>query len=523
MNNTIIGAILNLFRRVSQTARSTWQPKTLSPTHDPYSVQWDDYEARRFRYGNSENYYFNIIYSNLVNYSTQQKKDEALYRHIKAIYNPVARLVDFYVSQIFEGNLDTETAQNSNSAMPILAEEPIRIALIKLWEDSDWQRNKSQLVWQGAVKGDAVIKLVENRELGYVRMEVLPPEQLVFVEFDDTGDIIKAIIVQKRQDTSNLDSIVLASIGRQEIDTYLYTEVITPDSFATFKDGEPYAFFTDANGNEIQEWSNDYGFVPLVTIQHKDIGKLWGATGFHNTLNKIDGVNDLASNLSDQVRKIVQPMWGITGPRKPIELTAASGRDDVNLVYLPDASSITPMVAPLDIVGASQVIQDQLQELENDMPELSLARIREQTQVSGASVNLQFQDAIKRVQSVFSNYSAGLVKAQQMAMYIGAMNSYEGYTQLAGLSLEDLAHIIKPRPVFSDDLSKQQRIQSMQASNFPSNLIAQELDFSEDESIAIAAQINASDMNMLAGGVAASLAVANTNAANQVNNQIGTP
>lgn len=470
--------LFNKIRRAIMAGISAFNGQALAPSDVPNALDWDDFTARYARYRHYQNYYFNIIYTSLVQYADKHKTDEYLYKFIKPIYNPIARYTDLYVSQVFGGILDMENASKADSAIPIKADDAILQALIKLWKDSRWQDNKSLFVRQTAMKGDGILKVVEDRTLGTVRMEVIPPGQIANCEFDNAGNVVACTIVQVRRDSDNAPA-------------YIYEERITPESFSTFRDGSPYAFYQNALGEDVQTWDNDYGFVPIVTLQHKDIGKKWGATGFHNTINKIDGLNSLVSMLDKHIAVTVDPPLVSKGTRAPELLTLTNARGSRDVIHLDGDASLEELVSSVDILGSLEVIREYYKEIERDLPELTLSKAREMGQeISGVALRTINQDIIQHIQEVRGNYSGALVRAQQMAMYIGSQNGYKGYTQLGRrANLDEFTHEVKQKPVFTDSMSKVERIQAMQADDFPPYYVAQELDFSEDESILIEAQI----------------------------------
>jgi hypothetical protein len=70
--------------------------------------------------------------------------------------------------------------------------------------------------------------------------------------------------------------------------------------YATFRNGLPYDWREyaegDPNAGTLTEWTEDYGFVPLVFVQHKDIGPGWGESELQPTLSKLHEVDDLAAS-----------------------------------------------------------------------------------------------------------------------------------------------------------------------------------------------------------------------------------
>ena len=66
-----------------------------------------------------------------------------------------------------------------------------------------------------------------------------------------------------------------------------------------------------------------------------------------------------------------------------------------------------------------------------------------------------YDDAISKYQEARGNYDTGLVAAQKMAVAIGGMRGYDGYTGFSLMSLEDgsLDHQIEQRPVINETMS----------------------------------------------------------------------
>lgn len=441
---------------------AAYNEKALIPQID--SV-WDRYESRLFRYLHSEHYYFNSVYTALANYASQHKSSSQLYKHVRGIYNPVQRLVNLYVAAIYGGAIDTENFESG--AIPLgQASKELRAAIAQLYIWSKWGTQKSVFARQGCKMGDVFLKIVDDQENAQVRLEVLHPARVKELILNPAGDVKQVIIqydVQENSTPSALSSIMTSNI-------YTYTEVIDEFEFVTYRNNEEYPFYTNSRGEPVSRWANEYGFVPLVHAKHQDEGMLFGATSYNGFLRKIDEINDAASLLNDQIRKVINPVWYMAGVGSAAELKAdTTSRDSMPMIYGPAGSKPEPMVAPIDVAAASANIKDMLAELERDLPELAMHRIREQSQLTAPGVRMGYKDASDRVTEARSNYDSALVKAHEMAVRIGGYRKYEGF---AGFSLEsaergDLAHFIEERPVFEDSLSEKEKIDALIAVQTP--------------------------------------------------------
>lgn len=396
----------------------------------------DTEETRTTRYGVLWGFYLNDCYDELVNdYAQAYKANRALYTSIKAIYNPAARLVDFYVAKIAGGPLDP-TGQEG--ALPIVDAEPgVLENVLQVWRWSRWGRKKALWARWGACLGDVVLKVVEDREAEEVALQVHWPGDLVDADFDRLGRVTYARFEYEAQEREADGTIT----------TYTYGEIITPEMFATFRDGEPYDYVNGEENGEYSAWANDLQFVPVVVTRHKDGGHQWGLNAFHNGLHKIDDANDLASHLGDQVRKAIHPQWVSFGTR-PASSGDGLERSDKVWHHPKTDGSIQALVEDINIADTAAEIQNRLQEIERDFPELKVYEMKDQN-LSGRAVKLLYGDVIDRVVEARGQYDAALVEANQMALRIGGLRNY-----WPGDLQTEFGHRIGERDIFPADESE---------------------------------------------------------------------
>ena len=123
-----------------------------------------------------------------------------------------------------------------------------------------------------------------------------------------------------------------------------------------------------------------------------------------------------------------------------------------------------------------------LEELERDMPELAMHRLRMGGQQTAPGVKASYNDAIDRFQEAQGNYDDGLSRAISMGVAIGGFRRYEGFQ---GYNLETFTSgqqdfYIKSRPVIDDELGKAEKITFLMGSNAPSHAIWKEVGIAED-------------------------------------------
>lgn len=444
---------------------------------------FDTFEARCARSAFFTACYDNTLYSRINTFVEMLKLRHRLYKNIRGIYNPVYELIELIASNVFGGILDTETF--ARGAIPIQTDNPaILPALANAYKWSRWGEHKLDYVRLGANLGDVVLYIADDREKRRVRLEVLHPLKLYDYVADEVGNIKQAIIQYERSDEE-----LRVVNGRVEYpkDVYTYTLVITKERFETYKNGYSFAFHTNALGEAVARWDNEYGFVPVVKVSYQELpGFKWGANSYFAALTQIHEINDQASLLNDQIRKVVIPLLfaeGVTTDTQ-IQKAKASERDEFTILYGPEGSSLTPVQAQIDITAALSNIQQMIKSgLERKLPELSWIRIREEGgNHTAPGVRAATSDAINRILAARGQFEAGLVRANQMMLTIGGIGKYDGFEPFNIDSYErgDLDHQIKERPVVPDTLSAKEKTDALNQASAPLWLILQELGFSED-------------------------------------------
>ncbi|MEO0594556.1 MAG: phage portal protein, partial [Chloroflexota bacterium] len=274
--------------------------------------EFTEYDTRVARYWHNRRYADNTIYDSLVNsYANTYKKQESLYKYIRGLRNPVGRLVQMEASKVFGGVIDYQDFQ-TGAIMLKGVDDTLTDAIRSVLQWSNFQTLKTLWVREGATMGDVALKIIDDTQRGKVRMEILDPRKIADVQFDDVGNVKKIIIAYQDYDFE----------GKRWYD---YMEVMTKEMIQTYKDGDLFAYTTNVNGQPIAEWDNPYGFVPVQFTPHVHTALGFGVTSFHHVRHKIDNMNDLATLIHDNVRKIVNAKFAITGAKPS---TDSSGKPE---------------------------------------------------------------------------------------------------------------------------------------------------------------------------------------------------
>ena len=460
--NNLLGRLMS----ATTAFLTTFNERALVPSE---RYAWDDYDYRAIRYALAEGYYSNVVYSQIETYAPKLKVDRHLYKHIRGIYNPVNRLVEFYASKLYGGVLDFEDM--SNGALPLnLLNPALELPIRQTWLWSNWRSQKTVYGRTGAKCGDVFLWVADDVEARKVRLEVVQPYKVQALDVDGAGNVTAATLEYLREDDGG---------------EYTYKLEIDKALFKSYR-----------NGKDDDEWPNLYGFVPLVQVQHRDVGMGWGTYAFHGSEAKIDEVNDAASVLNDGVRKMVTPPLAITNATAQTTVTTGADgtktpgqglKDETPILYLPKDAIVTYLTMPINVADATANVQALLEELERDMPELAMHRLRQISRPTAPGVKAAFDDAITRVEETRSLYDDGYVRAQKMAVSIGGFRGYEGFEgfDLNSYAAGDMEFYVRGRPVIQDSLAKTERITAFQQAASLSGpyqrFILQELDVPETD------------------------------------------
>jgi len=410
---------------------------------------FSDFDARKQRYDILWAMYENSAYRGLHKWSDGFKATYGLYRYIRAIYNPAYRLGEFWQSHLWGGTLDIEAGDGTTkpTALPIVTQNnALRPAIAQVWRWSNWQRMKDILTLQGTVLGDACIKVVDDTERGKVYLDPIHPGTIKEVTLDRWGNV-KGYIIEEQRTIQRGQTVVYREMATRNGENVVYQ---------TYKDNALFAWDGDA-----AEWEVPYGFIPMLLIQHKNVGLSWGWSEMHAGLPSFLEVDDLTSNLNDQIRKMVNSPWFIAGMRKeeakkdPARTTDPNNpyaaREEFPALFGPAGSSATAMVAPLSIGDTTSQIKEMLAKIEKDYPELQDNLQNAAGEISGRALRINRQPVEDKVNLRRPNYDEAMIRANQMAVAIGGYRGYFPGFDLDSYHAGTLDHTIGERPVFKKD------------------------------------------------------------------------
>lgn len=450
-----------------------------------HAPDFEEFEGRRLRYALLWSYYESTTYRVFLNsWAAKYIKDFGLYKYARNIFNPSYRLAEFWVAALVGGVLDPQAGDGG--ALPIQLPETasesdaqnLRTVIAQLWRDSNWQVNKSIWTRYGIVKGDTVLRVVDDTARSKVYLEVVRP------------DILKSVT---RDPSGNVKAYEIEEVRKNPIDAtkpdVTYTEIaerLTPPAVAegeptelsggmgavqyrTLLNGKPYPW----NG-VAAEWTENYGFVPMVVIKHIDVGLEWGWAEMYAGLSKLRETDDQWSVIDDHIRVKHKAPWlfNFSKPAltpaptnvQPTGETPQPGREDLNALYISNKDAKgQALVADLQIDHALSNLDKLIAQLEKDYPE-----IRDEMEkvggndASGKALRILREPVEVRASERRAVYDSALVRSHQMAISIGAQKKYAGFEAFTETSFVDghLEHAIGARPVYRQDPQEKLELES---------------------------------------------------------------
>lgn len=373
-------------------------------------------------------YYLN---NGLYDYLALEMHTAAIWKEaLKALRNPAMRVVEFYPMHLWPGMLP--------EALPIVTDnkkiiEPIQ----QVWKWSNWGANKQLAARQMAKYGDLFIKVSQTEDLKQVYLQLIEPKYVTAFEVDHRGFVtyIRVDIPRTRRESDGT------------LKHYTYTEVWDKKA-ATFRAwehdkgpddeidqlGQPKLTRALTQGPGLDSVGVD--FVPFVHAKFRDIGEERGTGAFTQTLDKIDECNRKATRLAQMIFRYNKALWALSAnamdasgrPLPAPRVGGASGDPgegdtielgDDRLVRLPGMSKLESLMPDIDYTAHMEALKADLEELEQDLPELTYYRLRDTGNLSGRALQLLLAPAIKKAEEARGNAETALDRADEMALTIG--------------------------------------------------------------------------------------------------------
>lgn len=378
---------------------------------------WTD---RQMEYLAWDAYYANTIYESIANGGQRETINASLGNAAAAdlggLYNPVASVVDLYL-HVFAGRFSEEIqVVPEGAARPALVE-----AIERIWQWSNLTIEKQPLCRLAATHGCVGLRIVarDDDDPAKRRVYIKPehPRIIRDVELDERGNVTA---IQLEYDLT----FGLA----EEAQTITIREEMDKERIATYRmvgaSKTPFNLAT-READEGAVYGNPLGIVPYVLLRHEHTGDTWGRNAFYKQRGPLDRLNALVSHIDVQIHRHVKAKWFIAASgAAPTEVDLS----DLTVAYVDQRQQaappiVEPLVAKLDLPGATAQAQMQLALIEDQLPELKATQGKFLAGQSGETIAQLRQPAEDKLSLARTNYEDALMRAQQIAVSWGIMLS----------------------------------------------------------------------------------------------------
>jgi hypothetical protein len=477
--------VLQSLTRIGGGLRRTLADTSPTVTRNPFEMSRGYFALLRA-------YFENELFGDAQLWQSYKAKHR-LPRSARGIYNPTRRAVEWY-SRVYGGAwtndgrpLPDGTPHALQFPSDLMDDKPeLVLASLQYLDWGNWQANRMVYLREMGTLGTGFVEVVDDLDRRKVYPEIVPIERVSDVTLDATGNV-KAY------------ELTYQALDRETGRSYDYRKVFNQESITEYKDR-----------TVISEAPNPYGFVPAAWVKHRNTGSVFGAPAIAGVIPKIDEINRLATSVHNYIGILQrQPVvfWGRSAPT-PFAKSGASDdagvtADTESIAWLhgPDPEGrVENMIQAVPIDGAGVRIDKLMEEIEADLPELTLDReLRSMSNVTGPGADRMMGDVRGRFDEVQANADAGTVKLIQMGVAIGGWRlsrgewgarsdltrqqvKFDGF-DLDSYSAGDLDVSLLPRPLVPS--TEQERIMALQArkdaANLPDDAVRRALGYTPEE------------------------------------------
>lgn len=304
---------------------------------------------------------YNQFYSGSVYYDRSNVAMWQLYGGIEMFFNILSRAVD----------MDTHLVPNGFTLTEDSSDKLVKqVEQIRKW--SNWKSQEFLYVHYGALFGDSYLKVIDKPDK--VMIKPIDP-RWVWLE-DDYALIIYTDEFKKEQ-----------------------AEYITKDTITLYEDGKV-----------IDSYRNLQGQIPLIHIQHKDVGEKFGKNTFHNVLPQFNTMNELSSLLKDAIVRNINGILYLIGVQ-PTEIE----RNADKAMFLPEGAEVGTLTPTVPVNQVLDFIKEVKDEAKAGLPELAFDDLRAKERLAAETLEVQLKELAVKILRSRANYDLGYETAMKMA------------------------------------------------------------------------------------------------------------
>jgi hypothetical protein len=252
---------------------------------------------------------------------------------------------------------------------------------------------------------------------------------------------------------------------------------------------------------------NDYGFlselgidfIPIVHTKFRDVGQLRGVSCVRHALSKIDEANRQSTRLAQMLFRYNKPLWAVKAnamdaqgrplpaPKIKTTDTTMEMKDD-SIIYLPGNSLMESLIPDIKYGEALTIVQDMMNEIEQDLPELRYYSIKD-SNLSGKAIHYLLAGAIDKAMEAQGNFLGGLERLNEMALTVGQFLGL--FSPLMGnYANGDFTHSIQPPKMFEIGIDeKSTSLKNLTGAGVPLTLAMALSGFTDAEILQLSPQV----------------------------------
>lgn len=397
-------------------------------------AQASEHDIRVYRYQRLWDYYQGTAFDDVEAW-TRYRMAFGLYKQIRAIWDHVHALVEFYATHVWSGTLSLHgepLPDGVPNAIPLADDtpKPLAVAIGQLWSWWNFQEVMTLLVRYTAALGEFLVELDDDPERGKIKLCLCWPGNVTDLELDDAGNVKYYAIEYDAVDEETGEPYRFRrEVDKESIRLYRNRSMIHLDQY------EP-----------TEEIPNPYDFVPAVWFRHIRIMGNHGEPALWSTQAELDEVNGLFSHIIDKAHVNLNAPVVISGDISPNVFRRAlddmtntirrtfvdddeqnyrDSRDDLNILEGPKGTSVSTV--QLNITDAALILDRIIAGIERKTPEVTFyEQLRGMTQITGPAASRLLGDVEHKIRAVSGNYDKSLIKLLQMGISVAAFRVHEG-------------------------------------------------------------------------------------------------
>ncbi len=400
---------------------------------------------------------------------------------VENLRNPVARVVGFYATTTLTGKAEDmlTTEEDEGADGPSGKAEALKEAVGKLWEWSTLDQEKQTAKRYLALYGQLFVKVVKPEVKDHAYLQFIRPAHVTDFEVDERGNVVYIrtdVPETKRDEAGFTRKLWITEVWRKGVEgepgyaLFAESERTTNASVPTEKQlagrGTRLALGDGGDGGDAAS-GYPFDFVPFVRVNAADTGEKRPDPVYAHGLHLVAWICREATRLSDLMFRFNKAFKVIGGmgndaqgrpmpPPRPGnvrdlgsferdrqadhtvpfagERASVLSREDedisiegIAVTGLPGTAQMWDATPNINYEAARNWIQDHIDELHEELPELLYYSVKDRGNQSGTALRTLVAGAVSRAEEMQGNLSTGLAKATRMALTVAQLAGLDGF------------------------------------------------------------------------------------------------